>query len=283
MLLSLPLAWLLVRHPTRLLRWFHGVIDIPTPGVVLAIACILLFARPLPLLNISLSGTLTIIFFAYLARFLTVCLKPVHSSMLQLDPAMEEAASLAGANVSQRLRHIVLPLMAPAAFAGALLVFLSAVNELTVSALLWSAGKETLGVVIFNLDESGDKVLASAVSVLVVALVAVVMLLLSARQIFTQRSDSMAELRLEQLSKVFGNQTVVRDLDLTIPQGTFTALLGPSGCGKTTTLRILAGWSSSAAVVCCWAIACWRIPRCICRRNSVIWEWSFSPTPCGRI
>ncbi|MEQ4454304.1 ABC transporter permease [Kosakonia sp. YIM B13605] len=182
MLLSLPLAWLLVRYPTRPLRWLYLIIDIPytLPGVVLAIACILLFARPLPLIDISLSGTLSIIFFAYLARFLTVCLKPVHSSMLQLDPAMEEAASLAGANFSQRLRHIVLPLLAPAAFAGALLVFLTAVNELTVSALLWSAGKETLGVVIFNLDESGDKVLASALSVLVVILVALVMLLLSA-------------------------------------------------------------------------------------------------------
>mgnify|MGYP003365960267 CR=1 FL=1 len=182
MLLSLPLAWLLVRFPSRPLRWLHSLIDIPytLPGVVLAIACILLFSRPLPLLDISLSGTLAIIFFAYLARFLTVCLKPVHSSMLQLDPAMEEAASLAGANFSQRLRHIVLPLLAPAAFAGALLVFLTAVNELTVSALLWSAGKETLGVVIFNLDESGNKVLASAISVLVVALVAMVMLLLSA-------------------------------------------------------------------------------------------------------
>lgn len=180
MALSLPLAWLLVRRPSRPLRWLHSLIDIPytLPGVVLAIACILLFARPLPLLNVSLSGTLTIIFFAYLARFLTVCLKPVHTSMLQLDPAMEEAASLAGADASQRLRHIVLPLLAPAAFAGALLVFLTAVNELTVSALLWSAGKETLGVVVFNLDESGDKVMASAISVLVVGLVAVVMLLL---------------------------------------------------------------------------------------------------------
>jgi iron(III) transport system permease protein len=179
MALSLPLAWLLVRRPNRPLRWLHSLIDIPytLPGVVLAIACILLFARPLPLLNVSLSGTLTIIFFAYLARFLTVCLKPVHTSMLQLDPAMEEAASLAGADASRRLRHIVLPLLAPAAFAGALLVFLTAVNELTVSALLWSAGKETLGVVIFNLDESGDKVMASAISVLVVMLVAVVMLL----------------------------------------------------------------------------------------------------------
>ena len=182
MLLSLPLAWLLVRYPNRPLRWLYLIIDIPytLPGVVLAIACILLFARPLPLIDVSLSGTLGIIFFAYLARFLTVCLKPVHSSMLQLDPAMEEAASLAGANFSRRLRHIVLPLLAPAAFAGALLVFLTAVNELTVSALLWSAGKETLGVVIFNLDESGDKVLASALSVLVVILVALVMLLLSA-------------------------------------------------------------------------------------------------------
>lgn len=181
MLLCLPLAWLLVRYPSRPLRWLYSVIDIPytLPGVVLAIAFILLFARPLPLVGISLSGTLTIIFLAYLARFLTVCLKPVHNSMLQLDPAMEEAASLAGANFSQRLRHIVLPLLAPAAFAGALLVFLTAVNELTVSALLWSAGKETLGVVIFNLDESGNKVLASAISVLVVGLVACVMLLLS--------------------------------------------------------------------------------------------------------
>nr|WP_318379480.1 iron ABC transporter permease [uncultured Enterobacter sp.] len=181
MLIALPLAWLLVRYASRPLRWLQNAIDIPytLPGVVLAIAIILLFSRPLPLLNVSLSGTLMIILIAYLARFLTVCLKPVHNSMLQLDPAMEEAASLAGANFSRRLRHIVLPLLAPAAFAGALLVFLTAVNELTVSALLWSAGKETIGVVIFNLDESGNKVLASAVSVLVVALVTCVMLLLS--------------------------------------------------------------------------------------------------------
>ncbi|MFC3394447.1 ABC transporter ATP-binding protein [Brenneria rubrifaciens] len=51
----------------------------------------------------------------------------------------------------------------------------------------------------------------------------------------------MAELKLERINKQFGEQVVVRDLSLTIPQGDFTALLGPSGCGKTTTLRILAG------------------------------------------
>ncbi|SUG47167.1 Uncharacterised protein [Salmonella enterica subsp. arizonae] len=71
MLLSLPLAWLLVRHPTRSLLWLYNILDIPyaLPGVVLAISFILLFAHPLPLLDISLNGTLTIIFFAYMARF----------------------------------------------------------------------------------------------------------------------------------------------------------------------------------------------------------------------
>ena len=181
MAVSIPLAYIMVRHSCRPLRYLQQAIDIPyvLPGVVLSIAFILLFAHPLPLLNISLQGTLTIILLAYLARFLTVCLKPVQSGMLQLDPALEEAASLAGATLPQRLRHIVLPLLAPAAFAGGLLVFLTTVHELTVSALLWSAGSETLGVVIFNLDESGNKVVASAISVMVVALVACIMLLLS--------------------------------------------------------------------------------------------------------
>ncbi|WP_324770540.1 iron ABC transporter permease [Pokkaliibacter plantistimulans] len=181
MLISLPLAYLLARRQSPLMHWLHAAIDVPyaLPGVVLAIACILLFARPLPWLNISLYGSLGIILVAYLARFLAVSLKPVHSSMLQLDTALEEAAQLAGAGLLQRLFSIVLPLLAPSAFAGCLLVFLTAVNELTVSALLWSAGNETLGVLIFNLDESGDAVLASAVAVMIVALVAALMTVLN--------------------------------------------------------------------------------------------------------
>jgi spermidine/putrescine transport system ATP-binding protein len=49
------------------------------------------------------------------------------------------------------------------------------------------------------------------------------------------------DLRLVSLTKTFGGFTAVDDLDLTIPQGSFFALLGPSGCGKTTTLRMVAG------------------------------------------
>ena len=50
------------------------------------------------------------------------------------------------------------------------------------------------------------------------------------------------DLRLAQLEKIYANGfTAVHPLDLTIPQGSFFALLGPSGCGKTTTLRMVAG------------------------------------------
>lgn len=51
----------------------------------------------------------------------------------------------------------------------------------------------------------------------------------------------MAELRFEQVSKVYTGRSVVVDVSLTVPSGSFTALIGPSGCGKTTILEIAAG------------------------------------------
>jgi iron(III) transport system ATP-binding protein len=51
----------------------------------------------------------------------------------------------------------------------------------------------------------------------------------------------MSQIRVDQLSKRYGSNVIVDDLDLTIEEGEFVVLLGPSGCGKTTTLRCIAG------------------------------------------
>ena len=74
--LTVPLAYSLIREK----HWFGHIINVlveipyALPGIVLAIACILAFQR-IPLLEISLYGTLWIIFIAYLARFFVISLQ----------------------------------------------------------------------------------------------------------------------------------------------------------------------------------------------------------------
>lgn len=51
----------------------------------------------------------------------------------------------------------------------------------------------------------------------------------------------MAEVRFKNVTKSFGDVTVIPKLDLVIPDKKFVVLVGPSGCGKSTTLRLIAG------------------------------------------
>ena len=48
-------------------------------------------------------------------------------------------------------------------------------------------------------------------------------------------------LKIENLTKNFGQFTALRDISLEVFQGEFVCFLGPSGCGKTTLLRAIAG------------------------------------------
>ncbi|GGX97567.1 ABC transporter ATP-binding protein [Streptomyces minutiscleroticus] len=60
-------------------------------------------------------------------------------------------------------------------------------------------------------------------------------------------TDRGGDVRLSGISKTYGSFTAVHPLDLTVPQGSFFALLGASGCGKTTTLRMIAGLEEPTA------------------------------------
>ncbi|QRM57300.1 ABC transporter ATP-binding protein [Sinorhizobium sp. BG8] len=51
----------------------------------------------------------------------------------------------------------------------------------------------------------------------------------------------MSGLTLQNVTKEFGTFTAVRNVNLTVPHGTFVCMLGPSGCGKTTLMRMVAG------------------------------------------
>ncbi|MBX9422640.1 MULTISPECIES: ABC transporter ATP-binding protein [Streptomyces] len=61
------------------------------------------------------------------------------------------------------------------------------------------------------------------------------------KTVHTGKNTGGGDVRLTGISKTYGSFTAVHPLDLTVPQGSFFALLGASGCGKTTTLRMIAG------------------------------------------
>lgn len=176
-LASVPVAYALERLAGRFRTLMLFLVELPyaLPGIVIAIAAILMFLKPLPLINISLYATPFIILFAYLARFLALAIKPVSASLAQLDRQVEEAAALCGACFSRRMTAILVPLLLPAMLAGGIFVFLIAFNELTVSALLWSPGTRTLGVVLYGFEEAGLTPEASALGVSTIVVVAALM------------------------------------------------------------------------------------------------------------
>jgi iron(III) transport system permease protein len=172
-LVAVPLAFLGVRRRNPLLRLLDTAIEAPwvVPGTVVALGMILAFLKPLPLLGVSIYGTLTILLIAYLARFLPLVLRPVAAAAQSADPSLDEAARVAGAGLARRILSVFLPGMLPAAAAGAILVVMTAINELTLSALLWSSGNETIGVMVFALQYEGNSTAAAAVAVLSTVLV----------------------------------------------------------------------------------------------------------------
>ena len=51
----------------------------------------------------------------------------------------------------------------------------------------------------------------------------------------------MSSLRLNKVSKSYGDLEILKSIDLDIQDGEFLVLVGPSGCGKSTILRLIAG------------------------------------------
>jgi iron(III) transport system permease protein len=145
---------------------FLATIPYAVPHTVIAIAMILAWARP----PVSLYGTLWIILVAYLAVYLPFAVRTTHSTLQQVHDSLEEAARASGAKLIPRLRDILLPLARPGMIAGWILVFMPALRELTVSILLYTHRTETIGVVVYNLQDAGYREVAAALASLVMGL-----------------------------------------------------------------------------------------------------------------
>lgn len=146
---------------------FIGTIPYAVPCTMVAIAMILAWSRP----PVMLYGTIWVILAAYLVRYMPFSIRTTNATLQQVHVSLEEAARVSGAGWTQTMRDIVMPLIRPGLVAGWILVFMPALRELTMSVLLWSQGAETMGVVIYNMQDAGYTQIAAALSTLVLLVI----------------------------------------------------------------------------------------------------------------
>jgi iron(III) transport system permease protein len=174
--LAVGIGYALTRLRTRGAAVLDLLLAIPyaIPGTVVALAMILAWLRRIPVLGWRLYDTIWIILLAYVARFLVIGVRTVLAGLAQVQETLEEAARISGAGRLEAFLGIVVPIIRPSLAAGWVLAFIPAVAELTLSILLFSVGNETLGVVIFGLNDEGKIALTAALAFLVTMLLLVV-------------------------------------------------------------------------------------------------------------
>jgi iron(III) transport system permease protein len=141
-----------VRFPGRITSIIErcSYIGFGLPGIVVALSLVFFGANYLP----QLYQTLPMLVFAYLVLFLPQSVGTVRSSLLQVNPQLEESARSLGRTSWQTLREVTLPLVRPGVIAGGMLVFLTAIKELPATLLLAPIGFETLAVKIWKATEN---------------------------------------------------------------------------------------------------------------------------------
>ncbi|ODG96539.1 iron ABC transporter permease [Nostoc sp. KVJ20] len=159
---ALPVAILAVRFPSKITAIIErcSYIGFGVPGIVVALSLVFFGANYLP----ALYQTLPMLIFAYLVLFLPQSVGTVRSSLLQVNPQLEESARSLGRNAWQTLREVTLPLVQPGVLSGAVLVFLTAIKELPATMLLAPIGFSTLAMQIWQATENVDFADAAAAS-----------------------------------------------------------------------------------------------------------------------
>ena len=140
------------------------VLTFAVPGSALAVAVLLAYGS-------QLRDSLLLILVAYLAKFWALGHRPIAGSLENLPVDAIRAARASGAGAWTTLRTVVVPMLWPAVAAAWVLVFLFSFHELTMSALLYGPGSETLAVVILNLRQIGDVTVTAAMAVVLTLVV----------------------------------------------------------------------------------------------------------------
>lgn len=151
-LFALPVAILSVRFPGPVTTLIErcSYIGFGLPGIVVALSLVFFGANYLPWLY----QTLPMLVFAYLVLFLPQSVGAIRSSLLQVNPQLEESARILGRSPWQTVKEVTLPLVSSGLLSGSVLIFLTAIKELPATLLLAPIGFDTLATQIWQATEN---------------------------------------------------------------------------------------------------------------------------------
>ena len=164
-------GYVIVRRSGLAASSFDAVLMVPyiVPGVVMGIA----FTETFNTGPIVLTGTGTIIVLAIFIRRLPYAMRAMIASMRQLSPNLEQAAVSLGLHPGRAFLRITVPLVLPGIVAGATMSFVTAMNELSSSLVLYVGRTVTMPISIYLLVTDGEYGTASALSTILLTATAV--------------------------------------------------------------------------------------------------------------
>lgn len=173
------------------------------PGTVIAIGVLLPFAwldRNINRLmtdmfdmniGLLLSGSLFVLVFAYLIRFLAVSLNTINAGLMKVKPSMDEAAHSMGMKDMSILKKIHIPMIRGSMLTAALLVFVDVLKELPATLILRPFNFNTLAIRTYELANE-ERLAEAACPALAIVLVSLIPVILLSRSISRSRPGSYA-------------------------------------------------------------------------------------------
>lgn len=152
------------------LKTVETILTIPlaTPGAIIALGLIVVYSGKY---GVNLYNTPWIIMTAFIIKHASLAFQPLRTGLSNISPSLFEAARLSGASSAGVWRKIVLPILRPEYLGGFFLVLIPILGELTMSVFLTSPSFQSIGTVLFDLQDYADHASAGALAILLVLLI----------------------------------------------------------------------------------------------------------------
>lgn len=156
------ISYVIVRRETRAAASIDFLMMVPylVPGVVMAIGFVTVFRNGFP----DVFSAATLLIMIYFIRRLPYGVRSTTSSLRQIKPSLEEAAVNLGATPLGAFMKVTVPLILPGIIVGSLMSFITAINELSSTLIIYDSGTITMPVQVYVAVLDGEFGIAAALS-----------------------------------------------------------------------------------------------------------------------